>query len=111
MHVELLRGSFQRWGDYMSLFSCSGGPGVDKLASMMNDTLDQTLTLEMLNGNTCKTPVDFHAVDQNGLRDHLVGWDFLEDFVERRLVTDDVVVRFVSDFSLRPFFLLGGLVA
>jgi hypothetical protein len=42
--------------------------------------------LEMLNGDTGKTSVDFYSVNQNRFRlgDHLVGGDFLEDFVVDR---------------------------
>ena len=107
----MLRTAYRRWRSYITLLGRGGGPGVDKLTSVMNDTFDETLSLEMLNGDTGETSVDFHSVDQNRLGDHLVGWHFLEDLVISRLIANDVVVGFVFNFSFRPFFLLGGLVA
>jgi hypothetical protein len=65
----------------------------------------------VLDGYAGKTSVDFHSVDQDGLGDHLVSGHLLEDLVVSGFIANDVVVGFVFDFPLGPFFLLGGLVA
>ena len=91
---------------------------------MVNDLLDETLSLQSPHGLSGHGSVDLHSLDQDGLRDHLVSRDFLEDLVAARkdeksgrreavgrnslggLVNHDGVVGLVLHLSLGPLLLL-----
>ncbi len=62
---------------------------------VMNNLLDQTLSLEMPHSLSSERTVDLHSLDKDGLRDHLVSWYLLHDPVESWLVDDDGVVGLV----------------
>lgn len=76
---------------------------------MVDDGLDEAVSLEVLDGDTGEGAVDLHSVDEDGLGDHLERGDLLEDSVEGDLVDDDSVVRLVLYFSLGPLLFLAGL--
>lgn len=63
--------------------SCAG---VDELSVVVDNTLDEALLLEVGDGATGKRSVDLHAVDEDRLRDDLVGGDLLHDTVAAMLV-------------------------
>lgn len=48
---------------------------------VVNNLLDETLGLQSPHGLSGDRSVDLHSLDQDGLRDHLVSRDFLEDLV------------------------------
>jgi hypothetical protein len=54
---------------------------VDPLSVVVNNLLDQTHILQSPHGLPGKGAVDLHTLDQNGLRDHLVGRNLLQDLV------------------------------
>lgn len=53
---------------------------------VVDDALDVALLLEERNGATSERTVDLHAVNEDRLRDELVGRDLLEDAVAGMLV-------------------------
>lgn len=57
------------------------GAGVDKLGVVVDDALDEALLLEESDGTASERAVDLHAVNEDRLRDELVGRDLLEDTV------------------------------
>lgn len=59
---------------------------------VVDDPLDLTFPLQVVDGNSSQGSIDLHSVDEDGLRDHLVGGDFLEDSVVGGLVEDDHVL-------------------
>jgi hypothetical protein len=69
------------------------------LAGVVDDGLDKTLLLQVLDRDTGERAVDLHAVDENRLRDELEGGDLLHDAVERDLVADHGVVGLVLDLT------------
>lgn len=73
---------------------------------MVYNALDVSLLLQVTNGNTGETAVDFQSLDEDGLGDESEGGDLLHDAVESGLVTRNGVDGFVFDLSLGPFFLL-----
>ena len=48
---------------------------------VVNNLLDQTHVLQSPHGLSGQRSVDLHPLDEDGLRDHLVGGDLLEDLV------------------------------
>ena len=78
---------------------------------MVNNSLDETLPLQVLDSNTGKTTVDLESFDEDGLGDVSEGGDFLEDTVVGGLVKGDGVLGLVLDLSLGPLLLLCGLAA
>lgn len=73
---------------------------------MVYDALDQTLFLEVPDGNTGETAVDFEPLDEDTLADETESGDFLHDAVICGLVDGDSVLSLVLDFSLGPLLLL-----
>jgi hypothetical protein len=92
---------------------------------VVDDSLDETLLLEVGDGPSGERAVDLHSVDEGGLGDDSVSGDLFDDSVatsgvgvslhpnERRgvcsqggLLEDDGVVGLVLHFSFRPFLLL-----
>jgi len=71
--------------------------------------LDEAFLLEVSDGDAGEGTVDLHALDEDGLRDHLEGGDLLHDAVVGGLVADDSVVGLVLYFTFRPLLLLGSL--
>lgn len=69
---------------------------VHQLTVVVDDPLDLTVPLKVLNGDTCERTVDLHSVDEDRLRDHLVGWHLLENSVVGWLVKDDEVLCLVK---------------
>ena len=61
--------------------ACSKTLTVHPLSTMMNDLLDQPLSLEMTHSLAGEGTVDLHSFDEDGLGDHLVGGDFFHDLV------------------------------
>lgn len=55
---------------------------------VVDDALDVALLLEELDGAAGERAVDLHAVNEDRLRDELVGRDLLEDAVAEALVTE-----------------------
>jgi hypothetical protein len=47
----------------------------------VNHSLDQTFLLKVCDSSSCERTVDLHSVDEGGLGDDSVGWDFLYDSV------------------------------
>lgn len=78
---------------------------------MVNNSLDETLPLQVLDSNTGKTAVDLESFDEDGLGDVSEGGDFLKDTVVGGLVKGDGVLGLVLDLSLGPLLLLCGLAA
>jgi hypothetical protein len=62
---------------------------------MVNNLLDQTLSLKMPHCLPSERTVDLHSLNKDRLRDHLVSWDFLHDPIESWLVDNDGVVGLV----------------
>lgn len=58
---------------------------------VVDDPLDRTVTLKVLDSNTSQRAIDLHTVDQGALADHLEGGDLLEDLVVGGAVEDDGV--------------------
>ena len=48
---------------------------------VVNNLLDQTHVLQSPHGLSGQRTVDLHTLDEDGLGDHLVGRDLLEDLV------------------------------
>jgi hypothetical protein len=69
------------------------------------DSLDQTLSFELTDGNTSKRTVQLETINKDGLRDELVGGDFLEQTIVGRLIEDNQVVGLVLDLLGRPLLL------
>lgn len=61
------------------------GRTVDPLTVVMDNLLDETLGFQSPHGLSGDGSVDLHSFDQDGLRDHLVSGDFLEDLVAVRI--------------------------
>lgn len=78
---------------------------------MMDNSLDETLPLQVLDSNTGETAVNLETFDEDGLGDVSEGRDFLEDTVVGGLVKGDGVLGLVLDLSLGPLLLLCGLAA
>lgn len=78
---------------------------------MVDDPLDQSLLLQMPDGDACKTAVDFESLNEDALADELEGRDFLHDTVEHGLVEGNGVLSLILDFSLGPLLFLGGFAA
>jgi len=57
---------------------------VNPLTVVVDNLLDETLGLQSPHSLSGHGSVDLHSLDQDGLRDHLVGRDFLEDLVAAR---------------------------
>jgi hypothetical protein len=79
------------------------------LGSVARDATDKTLLLELGDSNASKGTVKTETVNEDGLRDELVGGDFLEDTFVSLLVEDDHVVGLILDLLSRPLLL--GLLA
>lgn len=75
----------------------------------MDNSLDKTLLLKESDGTSGEGTVDLHSVDEDGLRNKLVGGDLLEDSVVDGLVNDNGVVGLVLHLALAPLLLLTGL--
>lgn len=73
---------------------------------MGRDQLDQTLGLQLLEGNTGKRTVDAQTINQDRGGDQLVGRDFLVQLVIGSLVEADGVVGLFLDLTLGPLLLL-----
>jgi hypothetical protein len=69
-----------------SLVGGSGSPGVEELAVVVNDPLDETLGLEVGDRTSSKGSVDLHSVDEGRGGDDSVGGDFLHDSVATQSV-------------------------
>jgi hypothetical protein len=78
---------------------------VDDLSVMARDSLDQTLSFELTDSNTSQRTVQLETINQNRLRDELVGRNFLEQTVIGGLIEDNQVVRLVLDLLGRPLLL------
>lgn len=63
------------------LVFAGGGSGVDELGVVVDDSLDETLLLEVGDGPSGEGAVDLHSVDEGGLGDDSVGGDLLDDSV------------------------------
>lgn len=63
----------------------SSRPGVDELSVVVDNSLDKTLLLKESDGTSSEGTVDLHSVDEDGLRNKLVGGDLLDDSVAERL--------------------------
>ena len=72
---------------------------VNELSGVMDDGLDESISLQVLDRGSGEGTVDLHSVDEDGLGDELERRDFLEDSVEDDLVTDDGVVGLVLYLS------------
>ena len=72
---------------------------VNELSRVVNERLDETFSLQVLDRDPGKRTVDLHSVDEDGLGDELEGGDFLEDSVVDDLVADDGVVGLVLYLS------------
>ena len=78
---------------------------------MVHDPPDGALLLEVADGDTSETAVDFEALDEDALGDEAEGGDFLHDAVEGCLVEGDGVLGLVLDLSLGPLLFLRGFAA
>lgn len=76
---------------------------------VVDNSLDKTLLLKESDGTSGEGTVDLHSVDEDGLRNKLVGGDLLEDSVVDGLVNDNGVVGLVLHLALAPLLLLTGL--
>lgn len=52
---------------------------------MVDNSLDKTLLLKESDGTSSEGTVDLHSVDEDGLRNKLVGGDLLDDSVAEHL--------------------------
>lgn len=102
----------------------SSRPGVDELSVVVDNSLDKTLLLKESDGTSGEGTVDLHSVDEDGLRNKLVGGDLLEDSVAGQLsvppkfgsflkiylldglVNDNGIVGLVLHLALAPLLLL-----
>lgn len=87
------------------------GRTVYQLATVVNNALDMSLSLQMVDGYTGETAVDFEPLNENALADEAEGRDFLEDSVICGLVQDNGMLRLILHLSLRPLLLLCGFTA
>lgn len=87
----------------------SSRPGVDELSVVVDNSLDKTLLLKESDGTSGEGTVDLHSVDEDRLRNKLVGGDLLDNSVIDSLVNDDGVVGLVLHLALAPLLLLTGL--
>lgn len=84
----------------------SSRPGVDELSVVVDNSLDKTLLLKESDGTSGEGTVDLHSVDEDRLRNKLVGGDLLDNSVIDSLVNDDGVVGLVLHLALAPLLLL-----
>ena len=75
---------------------------------MVHNASNLSLLLQVMDGNPCKTTIDFKSLDKNALTDKFERRDLLHNSVEQGLVKVDSVLCLVLDFSLRPLLLLCG---
>lgn len=78
---------------------------------MVHYALDSTLLLQMPNGDTGETAIDFQTLDEDALADEAEGRDFLDYAVKCRLVEGYSVDSLVLDLSLGPLLFLCGFTA
>ena len=78
---------------------------------MVNNSLDETLPLQVLDSNTGKTAVDFETFDKDTLADEAEGGYFFKDTVVGGFVQSHSVLSLILDLSLGPLLLLCGLAA
>ena len=79
----------------------------------MDDLLDQTHVLQSPHGLSGQRTVDLHTLDEDGLGDHLVGRDLLEDLVAVKKRSRDrwrMVSKIQGDMEKRCLNVLGRLV-
>ena len=69
---------------------------------MTRDGLNQTLSFELTDGNTSQRTVQLETINQNRLRDELVGRNFLEQTIVGGLIEDNQVVGLVLDLLSGP---------
>lgn len=74
----------------------------------MNNALDQPFLLQVTDGDTGKTAVDFEPLNEDTLADETEGRHFLKNTVVGGLVKNNGVLGLVLDFSLGPLLLLCG---
>merc|ERR1719378_736290 len=67
---------------------------------------DQTLRLQLLEGEASQTAANLQPLGNDGRSDQLVGRNFLHEFLEGGFVEEDEIVELVPDFSLGPLLLL-----
>ena len=67
--------------------------------------LDQTLRFKLTDGNTSQGTIQLETVNQDRLRNELVGRNFLEQTFVSGLVEDNQVVGLVLDLLSRPLLL------
>jgi hypothetical protein len=87
----------------------SGSLTVDNLGSVVGNSANQTLILELADSDTGKGTIKAKTVDEDGLGNELVGRNFLENTFVGLLVKDNHVVCLVLDLLSRPLLL--GLLA
>jgi len=83
-------------------------PCVDQLPTVVHDPLDCPLLLQMPDGDTSQTSIDFQPLDEDALADESEGGNFLHYTVVGGLVKNDGMLGLILDLSLRPLFFLCG---
>ena len=68
---------------------------VNPLSVVVNNLLDQTHILQSPHGLSGQRSVDLHPHDEDGLGDHLVGGDLLEDLVAVKVLKVSTPVHLV----------------
>ena len=109
---------------------CLGGPGVNKLSTMLHHLLDHSLLLEFIKGFACQGSADLETLRHDSRCNQLVSWDFLwnekkgqrlgkihikqdllgtnlKKFVICGLIEKDKVVQLVTGLSFGPLLLFG----
>lgn len=91
--------------DLSSLDFFSDGTGVNGASSVMNNLLDDSLSLQVDQSATSDGAVDTETIDQDTDGDEFVGGDFLHELVISGLVHNDGVLGLLLGLSLGPLLL------
>jgi hypothetical protein len=78
---------------------------------VVHDAFNQALLLQVFDGDTRQTPVDFQSFNENTLTDEAPCRHFLHHAVICYFITDDRVLGLVLDLALRPLLLLSSFSA
>ena len=91
---------------YMSLFGSSGSPGVNQLRTMLTNTPNQPLNLQISQHFTSNRSIDTQPINKDTGSDEFGGGNPLHEFIGDVLIDCYGVVGFFLGFSLGPFLLL-----
>ena len=79
--------------------------GVDKLVSGLDNPLDLSVLLELVDGTAGQRGADLKTIRDDGGGDELVGGDILHHLVVQLLVIDNDLLDVLLDLGLGPLLL------